>query len=765
MKTRLLIPFLLSSLSSIGLTFPTSSWATSATANLAITVTPAAGGTGGNEEFVGPFASWKNVETVYGAVGDGAHDDTSAVQNALNALQGGSATTIYFPAGTYKITNTVTLQGAQHVNVIGHDPTDTMIIWAGASGGTMFRVNGVAYSRFDRLTLDGKSTAGIIVDQSWDNAAGFFDTGNQFGDDIFQNAGIAYTCGALGYGCAETALLRDKFLNNRTAGVSLGNFNALDIWVWYSMFQNNARGMTNTISGPQQAGNFHAFNSVFQNSSVADISIGNTGVFNIRNNYSSGSNQFFTAGATGNPAGINIIGNTILDTTQSETISIGNLGPITAIDNVIRSNASVSSGPVIRGGNNNFTTLFSMGNTFTATSPVSATGNFHSVNDQVVSRTSVNPSAPTLPGTPPNNGRRIFDVAVGSSASQIQSAINSAASAGSRAVVHLPTGNYNISTTLVVPANSDMQIIGDGYTSRLNWTGGSGGPVLRLNGPSKAVLREFSIGGNNNADGIEINTADQTGGRIWMEQANLGSSQTNLFVDALDDTSVELHDFNHVYTNQVSGGGTSVIVTGGPSAAAGTWLGGNTTIFSGATAGNVLDCDVSGGAHLNYMGVWHDSSAGGGGTCRFTGPYGQFTYANGVDYEATSPTLTLNNVQRSAALLGVSFNVSGVNISGAGTGGTVAGIGLVGPTASFLSNSSSAGLELLTSQTLSPPGPGTATSEIGETSFDTNFLATTLNEYRNTRPTTPGSSGAGITNVQVYRVTVENATRGMHLKN
>jgi hypothetical protein len=765
MNTRLSTAFLLSSVSLVALALPTTSWATSVTANLAITVTSAGGGAGGNEEFVGPFASWKNVKTVYGAVGDGAHDDTSAIQSALNALQSGSATTIYFPAGAYKISSTLNLHGAQRVNIVGHDPADTTIIWAGASGSTMLNINGVAYSRFDRLTFNGQNSAGIVVDQSWDGngSTGNFDTGNQYADVVFENTGIAYRCGALGNGCSETALLRDKFLNNTIAGVSLANYNALDIWVWYSTFQNNARGITNTISGPQKAGNFHVFNSVFQNSSVADISIGNTGVFNIRNNYSSGSNQFFTGGATGNPAGINMTGNTILDTTQSQTVSVGNLGPITAIDNVIRSNASVSSGPVINGYNNNFTTLFSMGNTFTATSPVSATGHLHSINDQIVSRGMVNPSPPPLPGTPPNNGRQIFEVTAGSSASQIQSAINSAASAGSRAVVHIQPGNYSINATLTLPANSDIQIIGDGYNSHLSWSGGAGGPVLRLNGPSKVVLREFSIWANNNAEGIEINAADETGGRIWMEQANLGSSQTNLFVDALDRTSVELHDFNHVYTNQVSGGGTSVIVTGGPSAAAGTWLGGNTTIFSGATAGNVLDCDVSAGAHLNYIGVWHDGGAG-NGTCRFTGPYGQFTYANGVNYQSTSPTLNLNNVQATAALLGVFFNSASVSVSGDGTGGRVLGLGLVGPTASFFSNSSSAGMQLLTSQTMSPPGPGTATSQIGETSLDANFLAAALNEYRSTLSTTPGSSGAGITNVQAYRVTVSNATRGMHLK-
>src|SRR5215469_3206484 len=97
----------------------------------------------GDEEFVGPFPSWSNVKTNYGAAGDGVTDDTGAIQNALNAV-GSNNPTLFFPAGTYRITQTLTLAGQQHVNILGQDPTNTTILWAGSSGGTMLYLNGVA---------------------------------------------------------------------------------------------------------------------------------------------------------------------------------------------------------------------------------------------------------------------------------------------------------------------------------------------------------------------------------------------------------------------------------------------------------------------------------------------------------------------------------------------------------------------------------------------------------------------------------------------
>jgi len=53
-------------------------------------------------EFVGPFLSWANVKTEFGAVGDGQADDTAAIQRALVSVRSKDSPkkVLYFPAGT-----------------------------------------------------------------------------------------------------------------------------------------------------------------------------------------------------------------------------------------------------------------------------------------------------------------------------------------------------------------------------------------------------------------------------------------------------------------------------------------------------------------------------------------------------------------------------------------------------------------------------------------------------------------------------------------
>jgi hypothetical protein len=46
----------------------------------------------------------------YGAVGDGTTDSTTAIQAAIDAANAASAGTVFFPAGTYKLTDTVNLK-------------------------------------------------------------------------------------------------------------------------------------------------------------------------------------------------------------------------------------------------------------------------------------------------------------------------------------------------------------------------------------------------------------------------------------------------------------------------------------------------------------------------------------------------------------------------------------------------------------------------------------------------------------------------------
>src|SRR5262249_14412487 len=63
---------------------------------------------------------------------------------------------------------------------------------------------------------------------------------------------------------------------------------------------------------------------------------------------------------------------------------------------------------------------------------------------------------------------------------------------------------------------------GDGAAetaTRLNWTGPAGGVVLRLQGPSRATLRDFYIHAPQ-ARALVVEDADRAGGRIFADQLN-----------------------------------------------------------------------------------------------------------------------------------------------------------------------------------------------------------------------------------------------------
>jgi hypothetical protein len=87
----------------------------------AVASAPIAARAMGDEEFVGPFVNWASVKSDYGAAGDGVTDDTAAIQNALDSL-GSARPTLYFPAGTYLITRTLTLTGQQYVTLSARIP-------------------------------------------------------------------------------------------------------------------------------------------------------------------------------------------------------------------------------------------------------------------------------------------------------------------------------------------------------------------------------------------------------------------------------------------------------------------------------------------------------------------------------------------------------------------------------------------------------------------------------------------------------------------
>src|SRR5438034_5029329 len=73
-----------------------------------------------------------------------------------------------------------------------------------------------------------------------------FETGNQYFDDGFVDVEYGIHGGFKGGGFAETTIRRSRFLRNSKAGVALGNFNALDIWIWHSLFEDCYRSEEHT---------------------------------------------------------------------------------------------------------------------------------------------------------------------------------------------------------------------------------------------------------------------------------------------------------------------------------------------------------------------------------------------------------------------------------------------------------------------------------------------------------------------------------------
>src|SRR5436309_1786060 len=237
------------------------------------------------DEFVGPFSSWTNVKTAYGAAANGMADDTLAIQRGLDELgKPDHSPVLFLPSGIYRITKTLVLASNINVSIVGEDPATTTIVWDGEASGTMMWLNGIAYSRFVRLTFDGKRRASVAVEQSWDMRQPHFDTGNEYSDDGFVDVEYGIHGGFKGGGFAETSIRRSRFLRNTKAGVALGNFNALDIWIWDSLFEDCDTGVTNT-SG---AGNFHVYRSAFRRSARSDLSMRNTGGAAARGYYSAG---------------------------------------------------------------------------------------------------------------------------------------------------------------------------------------------------------------------------------------------------------------------------------------------------------------------------------------------------------------------------------------------------------------------------------------------------------------------------------------------
>ncbi len=98
----------------------------------------------------------------YGATGDGSHDDLANINSAITAVPSG--TTLYFPAGTYKITGTINVPAGKSIRFLGGGDGKSTII---TNHGTLNMVTvGDWNTRFDDISFDASvsRTGGYAID-------------------------------------------------------------------------------------------------------------------------------------------------------------------------------------------------------------------------------------------------------------------------------------------------------------------------------------------------------------------------------------------------------------------------------------------------------------------------------------------------------------------------------------------------------------------------------------------------------------------------
>ena len=110
----------------------------------------------------------------YGAAGNGAADDTVALQNTISAARtAGGGAIAYIPLGNYRITSTLTVTGSNYV--IGGCGYSTRLVWGGAAGGTMMKVTAPSNVTLENIlvghTESGAMNNGVDIEQTSVSAA------------------------------------------------------------------------------------------------------------------------------------------------------------------------------------------------------------------------------------------------------------------------------------------------------------------------------------------------------------------------------------------------------------------------------------------------------------------------------------------------------------------------------------------------------------------------------------------------------------------
>lgn len=538
------------------------------------------------DEFYGPFPSWANVKTRFGAKGNGTADDTKALQNALDNLavtlyssdpSGKPYVVIYLPAGTYQITSTLVLRGKIGVSIIGENPANTVIKWSGGNTDTMFWANGSAYFKVSRLTWDaGNKTdvecIGIHWKDKWkdERSQSFASLNIELSDMTFKGkpgwgiSGGTTGGGGTGSNDSEITIKRCSFYNCGHAGIRISGYNALDYWIWDCKFFECNTGVWNSF------GNFHVYRSFFSHSVFSDVHHKDGYYTSVRHSYSVGSRALSSDdGGSCNPFKRIYQGNTVIDT-KDMSIEYYHLGCITLLDNTFGEVRDKEWPHNVNHKSwcNNQPSMLSVGNNYAHSQP------FRIGNDKqrFILAENKKVTAPNsdgvafenaMPTSPLRSKARIFEIPAGAGSDIIQKIINEASRLkGSKPVIHFGVGKYFIDNPLIIPAGSDIRIVGDGllYATEIiprDVKKFAGKFLIEVNGPSFITIQDIQLGstniGANSSNGILFRNIDQKNATCIIDQL-YSASDMSLVAEGLNYLYIEKNNSFFSSGTYLSGG-------------------------------------------------------------------------------------------------------------------------------------------------------------------------------------------------------------------
>ena len=446
-------------------------------------------------------SDWINVKTdiTPAAVGDGVADDTAALQAAfaqLDDAKTGAPRIFYFPPGTYRITDTLTLTKVQGGALYGHGGA-TGIVWDGPAGGRMFHSNGFGRSIWFGLSLDGAGKAAVGVDH---DSKTYYETRVRYQYCRFAN----FTESGLRVGhdqklASAEIMFYDLLFTNCERGISFLAFNDYDNAIVRNIFRNCGTAID------CWRGNVYLRDSQFENSGEQDLLLAPHSS-SIRRCTSVGSQAFIRSSqANGEfPFLLEIQDCHVSGWKDAKgAVQLSNRGPVTVFDSVFERPEAAHSPAIILSNPDRFQQTLITANFLGeggAPAKINPGPNSRVIQVPREREMLIVQCADRRWDHRPDLPKKIFDArtdfkaagdARGDDSAAIQATISAAKAYGKGAEAYLPVGTYRIAKTLNLPAGNYAFGSSLGWCSVLSWAGSGDQSMVKAENADGVTVRQL----------------------------------------------------------------------------------------------------------------------------------------------------------------------------------------------------------------------------------------------------------------------------------